>query len=107
LPNPPKILIVADSPNWAYSEIQREVIENLRHKYDFYFDFTCCHHFKTNDYKDGFLEDLFYRLKHNIKSLFYPVKFKKCQGFKYTPPPFWVTKFSYSNKIYRRRVLPP
>lgn len=36
----PKILIVADRPNWAYHHIAEYIIDNLHNKYDFYLDFT-------------------------------------------------------------------
>lgn len=39
----PKILMVADQPNWAYDHMARWVIEELRSKYDFYMDYCIFH----------------------------------------------------------------
>ncbi len=36
-----KILLVADSPNWAYHDISNFIINNLSSSFDFYLDFTC------------------------------------------------------------------
>jgi glycosyltransferase involved in cell wall biosynthesis len=103
----PKILIVADSPNWAFAQIQEEIIDALSSKYDFYWDFTYCHHFRTIDYKENFIQDFFYRLKHNFKAFIYPQNTRKCVWSKHTLTPFWEKKFVINNEVFSRRVLPP
>ncbi len=45
----PKILIVADRPNWAYHLIQQFIISNLSDNFDFYTDFILFYPLKTND----------------------------------------------------------
>lgn len=106
-PKRPKILIVADSPNWAFAQIQEEIILALHSKYDFFWDYTYCHHFNTVDYKENPAADLIYRIKHNLKAFFFPKKAKKCVWRKATYTPFWRTKFLVGNQLFSRRVLPP
>jgi len=103
----PKILIVADSPNWAFAQVQKGIIDPLNNQYDFYWDYTLCHHYLTIDFKENLLQDFFYRLKHNVKAFFFPSVVKKCIWRRATHTPFWKKKFNYENQTYTRRVLAP
>lgn len=103
----PKVLIVADSPNWAFAQVQKGIIDSLKNHYDFYWDYTLCHHYLTVDFKENYLHDVFYRFKHNIKAFLFPSKVKRCAWKRATRTPFWKRKFKYENKEYSRRVLPP
>lgn len=40
-PSKPKILILADTPNWAYHNIQKFIVAQLSDRFDFYTDFIC------------------------------------------------------------------
>ena len=103
----PKILIVADSPNWAFAQVQNGIIDALKKRYDFYWDYTLCHHYLTIDFKENYLHDTFYRFKHNIKAFLFPSEFSRCVWKRSMRTPFWKKRFTYENQVYSRRVLPP
>jgi glycosyltransferase involved in cell wall biosynthesis len=103
----PKILIVADSPNWAFAQVQNGIIDALKKRYDFYWDYTLCHHYLTIDFKENYLHDTFYRFKHNIKAFLFPSEVSRCVWKRSMRTPFWKKRFTYENQVYSRRVLPP
>jgi glycosyltransferase involved in cell wall biosynthesis len=106
-PKRPKILIVADSPHWAFAKIQMGIIDSLKNHYDFYWDYTFCHHYLTIDFKENYLHDVFYRFKHNTKAFLFPSKVKRCVWKRATLTPFWKRKFKHENQEFSRRVLHP
>lgn len=58
----PKILIIADKPNWAYHIIANCIIDNLSHKYEFYLDFTLNYTpIKIKILSLSFIKSLFHR----------------------------------------------
>lgn len=113
----PKILLIADMPDWAYHHCMMFIIKQLSHKYDFYYDYLACHHYRHEELVKINPESFLYRLKHNVKVLFLKIfffynpniyeKYSFLHLWPYVYCPFWVKQFDIWGIKGKRRVLPP
>ncbi|MCB9192565.1 MAG: glycosyltransferase [Flavobacteriales bacterium] len=109
----PKILIVADSPFWAYDSILNTIRECLKGQFDVYWDYTLLHHYLPSAYNPHRRRPIWYKIKHNVKFGLQRIIGSNNKSYKYLPffnhviTPFWVNRFTFKNKTASRRVLPP
>jgi len=104
-PRKPKILMVADQPNWAYDHMARFVMRELRSKYDFYIDY-CIYNLKREpSYPKASIKRKIaaqlYRLKYSYKRRLLP------ENQEYDLVCFlgWYFPYAYDFKVRGRRMV--